>query len=45
MQTTNNSQQQQQYRVRINQYIRVPQVRVVYEDGTSDGIMDTRDAF
>lgn len=45
MQTTNNSQQQQQYRVRINQYIRVPQVRVVYEDGTSDGVMDTRDAL
>jgi translation initiation factor IF-3 len=43
MQTNNN--QQQQYRVRINQYIRVPQVRVVYEDGSSDGIMDTRDAL
>lgn len=40
-----NNQQQQQYRIRINGYIRVPQVRVVLEDGTSPGIMNTRDAL
>ena len=43
MQTNNN--QQQQFRVRINQYIRVPQVRVIYEDGSTGGIMETRDAL
>lgn len=37
--------QNQQYRVRVNNYIRVPQVRVVYEDGTNGGIMATRDAL
>lgn len=41
-QQTNN---QTQYRIRINHYIRVPQVRVVYEDGTTGGIMATRDAL
>jgi translation initiation factor IF-3 len=41
-QTTNN---QTQYRVRINKYIRVPQVRVVLADGSSPGIVETRDAL
>ena len=36
---------QTQYRTRKNQFIRVPQVRVILEDGTSPGIMDTRDAL
>lgn len=39
------NQNQTQYRTRVNQYIRVPQVRVVYEDGTNGGIMATRDAL
>jgi translation initiation factor IF-3 len=30
-----------QYRTRVNGYIRVPQVRVILEDGTSPGILDT----
>lgn len=37
--------QQQQYRVRINQYIRVPQIRVVLADGTNAGIMNTYEAL
>lgn len=44
MQTTNN-QQQQQYRVRVNQYIRIPQIRVILADGSNGGIMATRDAL
>jgi translation initiation factor IF-3 len=36
---------QLQYRVRINQYIRVPQIRVVLADGTNAGIMNTYDAL
>jgi translation initiation factor IF-3 len=43
MQTATNNQNQ--YRTRVNQYIRVPQVRVVFEDGTNGGIMATRDAL
>lgn len=43
MQSTNNNQSQ--YRIRINQYIRVPQVRVVYEDGSTGGVMETRAAL
>jgi len=43
MQTTNN--QPQQYRVRINKYIRAPQVRVILADGSNGGIMDTQDAL
>jgi translation initiation factor IF-3 len=42
MQTTNN---QTQYRVRINKYIRVPQIRVVLADGTNAGIMNTFEAL
>lgn len=42
MQTNN---QQTQYRVRINKYIRVPQIRVVLADGTNAGIMNTYDAL
>ena len=34
-----------QNRIRINHQIRVPQVRVVLEDGTSPGILSTRDAL
>lgn len=46
MQINNNSTNQQvQYRVRINQFIKVPQVRVVFADGSNGGIMDTRDAL
>lgn len=43
MQTTNNNQNQ--YRTRINHYIRVPQVRVIADDDTNKGIMATRDAL
>jgi translation initiation factor IF-3 len=42
MQQTQNSSG---YRVRINGYIRVPQVRVILEDGTSPGIMETWQAL
>jgi translation initiation factor IF-3 len=42
MQTNN---QQQQFRIRINQYIRVPQVRVVLSDGSNGGIMATHEAL
>lgn len=41
MQTNNTTQ----YRVRINNYIRVPQVRVIMEDGTSPGILNTYEAL
>lgn len=41
MQTENNTQ----YRVRVNNYIRVPQVRVVLNDGSNAGVMATRDAI
>lgn len=44
MQTTNNNNQSQ-YRTRINQYIRVPQVQVILSDGKNGGIMATRDAL
>lgn len=44
MQTANNNQPQQ-YRVRINKYIRAPQVRVILADGSNGGIMDTQDAL
>jgi translation initiation factor IF-3 len=40
-----NLTEKQQYRVRINQFIRVPEVRVILEDGTSPGIMKTPDAL
>lgn len=43
MQTNNN--QQREYRVRINQFIRIPQIRVVGADGSNLGIMATRDAL
>jgi len=36
---------QTQYRTRINGYIRVPQIRVILEDGSSPGIINTRDAL
>ena len=42
---SNNQQQQREYRVRVNQYIRVPQIRVVLADGTNAGIMNTYDAL
>lgn len=42
-QTQNNSGNT--YRVRINSYIRVPQVRVILEDGSSPGIMNTWEAL
>ena len=37
--------QQQQFRIRINQYIRVPQVRVILSNGENGGIMATYDAL
>lgn len=43
MQTTNNNQNQ--YRTRINKFIRVPQIRVVFSDGSNGGIMNTYDAL
>lgn len=43
MQATNNNQQQ--YRTRINNYIRVPQVQVIGSDGENKGVMNTRDAL
>lgn len=43
MQTNNN--QQREYRVRINQYIRVPQIRVILNDGSNAGIMNTYEAL
>ena len=43
MQTTNNNQQQ--YRVRINKFIRIPSIRVVLADGTNAGVMATPDAL
>lgn len=36
---------QTQYRVRINNYIRVPQIRVILNDGTSPGILNTYEAL
>lgn len=44
MQPTNN-QNQTQYRTRVNKYIRVPQIRVVFADGSNGGIMNTYDAL
>lgn len=38
--TTNN-----QYRTRINNYIRVPQIRVILNDGTNAGVMNTYEAL
>jgi spore coat protein CotF len=43
MQTANN--QQQQYRTRINQFIRVPQIRVILNDSTNAGVMNTYEAL
>jgi translation initiation factor IF-3 len=43
MQTNNN--QQQQYKTRINQFIRVPQVRVILSNGENGGIMATHEAL
>ena len=34
-----------QYRTRINGYIRVPQIRVILEDGSSPGIINTWEAL
>ena len=36
--------QKQEFRIRINNYIRVPQVKVVDADGSFLGVMETRDA-
>lgn len=41
MQTNNNIQ----YRTRVNNYIRVPQIRVIFSDGTSPGVLETREAL
>lgn len=42
MHTDNSSTQ---YRVRVNNFIRVPQIRVVLSDGSNGGIMATREAL
>lgn len=34
-----------QYRTRVNNYIKVPQIRVILNDGTNVGIMNTYDAL
>lgn len=41
----NQQNQQREYRVRINKYIRVPQIRVVLADGTNAGVMNTYEAL
>ncbi len=41
----NNNNNSTQYRIRVNHQIRIPQVRVVLDDGSSPGIMQTRDAL
>jgi translation initiation factor IF-3 len=40
-----NNQQQREYRVRINKYIRVPQIRVILADGSNAGVMNTYEAL
>lgn len=37
--------QQREFRIRINKFIRVPQIRVVLADGENAGIMNTYDAL
>lgn len=37
--------QQREYRIRINKFIRVPQIRVVLADGSMAGIMNTYEAL
>lgn len=37
--------QTNQYKVRVNNFIKVPQVRVILADGTTVGVMATRDAL
>lgn len=41
----NSSAAIQQHRIRINQYIRVPQVQLILSDGKNGGVMSTRDAL
>jgi translation initiation factor IF-3 len=36
---------QQQYRIRINHHIRIPQIRLILDDGSSPGVIATRDAL
>lgn len=43
MQTQNNGNNT--YRIRINSYIRVPQVRVILADGSTAGVMNTWEAL
>jgi|SRR5579859_1750209 len=48
MQTNNSNNinnNPQQYRIRINHFIRVPQVRVILSDGSNGGIMATHEAL
>ncbi len=45
MQMSNQQNQQREYRVRVNKYIRVPQIRVVLSDGTNGGVMNTYEAL
>ena len=45
MQANNNQNQQREYRIRINKFIRVPQIRVVLSDGSNGGVMNTYEAL
>lgn len=45
MQNNNNNNNNNQYRIRVNHQIRIPQVRVILPDGSSPGILSTRDAL
>lgn len=38
-------QENQQSRIRINHYIRVPQIRLILEDGTNYGVIATKEAL
>lgn len=40
-----NNQPQREFRIRINRFIKVPQVRVILDDGYSAGVMNTYDAL
>lgn len=45
MNATNTNTQQREYRTRVNNYIRVPQIRVILSDGTNAGVMNTYEAL
>lgn len=41
----NSAQTQQQYRTRINAYIKVPQIRLILSNGENGGVVNTKDAL